>query len=76
MGKSGRCVGLTTLPPLCDDCLEIRETCWNSQGLSNPVMGLLYLYFYFVVSILFYVFVLLGAYCVISAIFTENFAAK
>ena len=24
-GKGGRCVGLTTLPPSCVDCLEIRE---------------------------------------------------
>jgi hypothetical protein len=24
-GKGGRCVGLTTLPPSCDDCLEIWE---------------------------------------------------
>ena len=24
-GKGGRCVGLTTLPPLCANCLEIRE---------------------------------------------------
>ena len=24
-GKSGRCVGLTTLPPSCADCLEICE---------------------------------------------------
>ena len=24
-GKSGRCVGLTTLPPSCADCLEIWE---------------------------------------------------
>jgi hypothetical protein len=23
--KDGRCVGLTTLPPSCADCLEIRE---------------------------------------------------
>jgi len=23
--KGGRCVGLTTLPPSCADCLEIRE---------------------------------------------------
>jgi len=22
-GKGGRCVGLTTLPPFCADCLEI-----------------------------------------------------
>ena len=39
-GKGGRCVGLTTLPPSCADCLEI----WEPQGLSRPVMGLLYLY--------------------------------
>ena len=26
-GKTGRCVGLTTLPPLCADCLEI----WDPQ---------------------------------------------
>jgi hypothetical protein len=24
-GKDGRCVGLTTLPPSCADCLEILE---------------------------------------------------
>jgi hypothetical protein len=42
--KGGRCVGLTTLPPLCADCLEI-STSWNLQGLSRPVQGLLYLYF-------------------------------
>jgi len=24
-GKDGRCVGLTTLPPSCADCLEIWE---------------------------------------------------
>jgi len=24
-GKCGRCVGLTTLPPSCADCLEIWE---------------------------------------------------
>jgi len=38
-GKGGWCVGLTTLPPSCAECLEI----WNPQGLSRPVMGLLYL---------------------------------
>jgi hypothetical protein len=35
-GKGGRCVGLTTLPPLCADCLEI----WGSLNLletSGPV---------------------------------------
>jgi len=24
-GKGGQCVGLTTLPPSCSDCLEIWE---------------------------------------------------
>jgi len=24
-GKGGRCIGLTNLPPLCVDCLEIWE---------------------------------------------------
>ena len=37
-GKSGRCVGLTTLPPSCADCLEIWEpqptgTLWACPGL-------------------------------------------
>jgi len=44
-GKGGRCVELTTLLPSCADCLEIWEP-WNPQGLSRPVMGLLYLYLY------------------------------
>jgi hypothetical protein len=30
-GKGGRCVGLTTLPPSCADCLEI----WESQPLGT-----------------------------------------
>ena len=39
VGKSGRCVGLTTLPPSCADCLEIWEpqplgTLWASTGLQ------------------------------------------
>ena len=44
-GKGGRCVGLTTLSPSCADCLVIwgASTSWSSQGLSRPVMGLLYL---------------------------------
>ena len=38
MGKGGRCVGLTTLPPSCVDCLEIREpqllgTFWSCPGV-------------------------------------------
>jgi hypothetical protein len=45
-GKGGRCVGLTTLPPSCADCLEIWEPqpSWNPQSYSRPVMGLLYLF--------------------------------
>jgi len=36
-GKGGRCVGLTTLPPACADCLEIWEpqppgTFWACSG--------------------------------------------
>jgi hypothetical protein len=41
-GKGDRCVGLTTLPTSCADCLELLS--WNPQGLSRPVMGLLYLF--------------------------------
>jgi len=38
-GKGGRCVGLTTLPPSCADCLEIWEpeppgTLWACPGLK------------------------------------------
>jgi len=42
-GKGGRCVGLTTLPLSCADCLEIWELqlYWNPQDLFRPVMGLL-----------------------------------
>jgi hypothetical protein len=45
-GKGGRCVGLTTLPLSCADCLLHLEasTSWNPQGLSRHVMGLLYLF--------------------------------
>jgi hypothetical protein len=47
-GKAGRCVRLTTLRLSCADFLEIWEppTFWNPQGLSRPVMGLLYFYLY------------------------------
>jgi len=43
-GTQIQCVGLTTLPPSCADCLEILgpSTSWNPQGLSMPVKGLLY----------------------------------
>jgi len=35
----GRCIGLTTLPPSCVDCLEIlgASISWNPQDLSRPV---------------------------------------
>jgi hypothetical protein len=43
-GKGGRWVGLTILPPSCANCLKNlgASTSWNPQGLSRPVMGLLY----------------------------------
>jgi hypothetical protein len=46
-GKGGQCLGLTTLPPSCADCLKVlgaASTSWRPNGLSRPVMGLLYLY--------------------------------
>jgi hypothetical protein len=47
-GKGGRCVGLTTLPPSCDNALKNpgASASWNPQSLSRPVIGLLYLYLY------------------------------
>jgi hypothetical protein len=48
-GKGGRCVGLTTLPHSCADCLKNlgASTSWNPQGLSRAVEGLIYLYLAF-----------------------------
>ena len=45
-GKGGRCLGLTTLPPSCADCLEIcgPSTSWYPQGLFRSAQGLLYRY--------------------------------
>jgi hypothetical protein len=45
--KGGRCVGLTPLPPLCVECLKIREsqptgTLWVCS--NRPVGGLVYQY--------------------------------
>jgi hypothetical protein len=44
-GRGGRCIGLTPLPPLSADCLEIGEL--QSPGTlrdgNNPVQGLVYL---------------------------------
>ena len=44
--KDGRCVRVTTLPSSCAECLENLGalTSWKPQGLSRPVMGLLYLH--------------------------------
>ena len=38
-GKGGRCIGLTTLPPSCSDCLGILggSNSLNHKGLSRPV---------------------------------------
>ena len=41
-GKGGRCVGLTTLPPSCADCLTIGSL--NLLEPSRPVQGLPYRY--------------------------------
>ena len=37
-GKSGRCVGLTTMPPTCADGLEIWEP--EPLGTLRPLIGL------------------------------------
>jgi hypothetical protein len=38
-GMGSRCVSLTTLPPLCGECLEIlgASDSWRPKGLSRPV---------------------------------------
>jgi hypothetical protein len=45
VGKGGRCVGLTTLPPSCADCLVIWELPPPGilRAFIRAVMGLLYL---------------------------------
>jgi len=44
-GKGGRCVGLITLPILYAEYLKMRApNFWHPQGLSTPVMGLLYIW--------------------------------
>jgi len=37
-GKDGRCVGLTTLPPSCADCLEVWEP--QTPGTLRACPGL------------------------------------
>jgi len=46
LGKGGRCIGLTTVPPSCAECLEILGviTSRSPKGLSRPVQGLFLLY--------------------------------
>ena len=44
--KHSWCVGLTTLPPSCANCLEIWKPQPPGQGLSRPVQGVLYLCLY------------------------------
>ena len=45
-GEGGRCIGLTTLPTLSDNCLEILGTLTSRkpEGLSRHLRGLLYHY--------------------------------
>jgi len=40
-GKVGRCVGLTTLPPLCSHCFEILggSKSRSPKDLFRPLMG-------------------------------------
>jgi hypothetical protein len=42
--KGSPCLGLTTWPPSCANCLEILEasTYWSRKGLSSPVKGQLF----------------------------------
>jgi hypothetical protein len=46
-GKGGRCIGLTTLPTLCANFLEIlgASTPWKNHRLSRTVIELLSLFF-------------------------------
>jgi hypothetical protein len=46
-GKGVRCVGVTTVPLSCADCLKNQGAShsWIPKGLSWPLMGLLYLFF-------------------------------
>lgn len=40
-GKHVQCIGMTTLPPLCADCLGSpgAPTSWSPKGPPRPVMG-------------------------------------
>ena len=43
-GKGGQCIGLTTLPHSCADCLEIWEP--EPPGTVRACAGIAYLYLY------------------------------
>ena len=43
-GKGDRCVGLTTLPPSCSDCLEIWEP--RTSGALRACIGIAVTYYY------------------------------
>ena len=47
-GKGGRCLRVTTSPPLSTECHENlgAYTSWNHLGHTGPATGLLYLYLY------------------------------
>jgi len=46
LGIGGRCLGLTTVPPSCAECLEVLGviTSRSPKGLSRSVQGLFLLY--------------------------------
>ena len=55
-GKGGWCVGLTTLPPSCADCLEIWEpqspgTLGACPGLYRVCFAFIYIYIYIYIHI-------------------------
>jgi hypothetical protein len=47
-GKGGQCVGLTTLPPSCADCLEIWER--QPSGTPRACTGQYRIYFTFLLT--------------------------
>ena len=54
--KGGRCVGLTTLPPSCADCLEINllepsRPVQARNGIALPLHIYIYIYIYLCVCV-------------------------
>jgi hypothetical protein len=79
-GEGGRCVGLTTLPPSCANCLEILEP--QSPGNFRPYLGLYRNFFAYIIVVFNTVFttgtvqyILLVIYCTASVIFCTPEAA-